>query len=310
MPRLVGTEEWNEDNLRDKVRYYLGSLSSGAELTRVFAPRERAQGVERDDERQFYQDVVNVRLEQFTEAVALLLVSDHTEEALRLLADPGVVLNGYSAGDSPNGYGRVPMNVRQFVGLSLFATLAKHGDMKLGEDGLEYVTKQGLLVLVREAHSEHEFLAVLPTLFYIAVAGKVGGEVLYYISSQFNELSRLYGALGIFDSPEAELLGVYRTFFISEAVGFIAESVFGQLDGFIALRELEKRYTRRIREMRNDRYHWVRMNAPGDLIDWVLLIAQVAMLRRDRLLFCLRNFPFPRKPIFVGTLRAPFSKTF
>jgi hypothetical protein len=78
--------------------------------------------------------------------------------------------------------------------------------------------------------------------------------------------------------------------------------LFGQFDGFIALRELERRYTNRIREMRSARYHWIRMNAAGDLIDWALLIAQVAMLRRDRLPFLPENFPVSAETQFSWDL--------
>jgi hypothetical protein len=282
-------------------------MSSVSELAREFATRERAQRSAGNNERQFFEDVIDVRLEQFTEAVALLLVSDHTEEVLPLLGDPAFVLEGHSRHDSTYRFGQVGVNIRQFVGLSLFAALARQGGMHLGETGLEYVTSQGLLVLAGELHSEREFFAVLPTLLFIAIAREIDDNVLYYLSTQMDKLVGQYGTLGLLERPEGQLFEVYRTFFKNNALGLKAAPIFGQLDAFIGLRELERRYTNRIREMRNDRYHWVRMNAPGDLIDWVLLIAQVAMLRRDGLPFLLDGFPVPPEIQFCWDLARTFA---
>jgi len=291
MPRLAGTEEWNEGLLRGKARYYLDTIKTVGEVAREFWPHERAQDPRRVDEIRFREEVTDVRLEQFTEAMALLLVSDRTDEAMSFFADLGWVLNGFPTSDGPKTFGRVSVNIRQFVGLSLFAALAKDGGMLLGETGLEYRTSRGSLTLSRDRQNGSEFLAVLPTLFFVALATRVERVDLYILSKLISDLLGQYGALGLFERPEAKLLGIYSTLFEGNSSEPRIAFIFGQLDGFMALRELERRYTSRIREMRSDRYHWVRMNAPGDLVDWVLLIAQVAMLRDNGLPFLPENFP-------------------
>ena len=292
MPRLFETEEWNEDLLQAKVRYYLDTMSGVGELAREFTPIQFVRDFRGEGESRFHEDVLDVRLEQFTEAMALLLVSDHVEQAKSFFSDPGWVLNGYpTRNKSPNGFGRVRVNIRQFVGLSMFASLANDGGLVVNESGLEYQTSRGALVLTRIPEVDREFFAVVPTLFSIAVASKLDGQALFYLAGSMAELLGQNEMFGLFDRPETQLLGIYRTFFEGNTVALRTPVIFGELDGFVALRELERRYTNRIREVRRDRHHWVRMNAAGDLVDWVLLVAQVAMLRRDRLPFLPERFP-------------------
>jgi hypothetical protein len=302
MPRLFETEEWSENLLQEKVRYYLDTMRTVDEVAREFRSREPVREFRRADELRFHDEVLDVRLEQFTEAMALLLVSDHIEQAKSFFSAPGWVLNGFPTNDNPNGFGRVTVNIRQFVGLSMFAALAKEGGMVVGESGLEYATSRGTLVLLRDRDTDREFFAVLPTLFSVAMASKLDGGALYYLSGNIAELLGQFGAFGFFERAEAQLLGVYRTFFESDSLDLKTPVLFGQFDGFMALRELERRYTNRIREMRSDRYHWIRMNAAGDLIDWALLIAQVAMLRRGRLPFLPENFPVSAETQFSWDL--------
>lgn len=123
MPRLVGTEDWNTESVREKVGYLMDSIADADDLARTFtavAGRPESQ----DDERAWNAEVRDLRLEQLTEAIALLFVSDQVEFAKRLSTDPGWVLNGRPSDDRQNVIVVAETNVRQFVRLSLFATLA------------------------------------------------------------------------------------------------------------------------------------------------------------------------------------------
>jgi len=302
MPRLPGTEEWDEDIVQGKARYYLDTMASVAEMARLFAPRGRQAAEDETGDLRFHDEVVDVRLEQFTEAIGLLLATDHTEEAVSLFANPTWVLKGKPLSGNPNGFGIVNVNIRQIIGLSLFAALAKEGRLSLGDGGLEYVTAFGTLALIRDLDSEREFFAVLPTLFAIAVASNSTPFAIYDLARNLALMSEQYGNFGYAERPEAQLLGIYRTFLQNDFVEVPIALRFTALDGFVALREFERRYAARIREMRNDRYHWVRMNAPGDLIDWVLLVTQVVMLRRESSPFLPENFAITPEVDFCWNL--------
>jgi len=98
MPKLVGTEDWNTESVREKVGYLMDSITDADDLARTFtavAGRPDSQ----DDERAWNTEVRDLRLERLTEATALLFVSDQVEFAQRLLADPGWVLNGRPSED-------------------------------------------------------------------------------------------------------------------------------------------------------------------------------------------------------------------
>jgi hypothetical protein len=285
MSRLFGTEEWNQAALREKVGYLLDSMSDVDDLARTFTPGVRPEIFGPENERPMNVDARDVRLEQFTEATALLLVSDDVRDARQLFADPGWVLSGHSTGDSPNGFGVVDTNVRQFVRLSLFAALARQGKMRGTGEELSFATERGYLRLSWSGESEREFTSVLPTLYSIAVASKSEPETLYFLADLINGAWERFIDIDLFERPEFQLLGIYGIPEIAKVIGIGAPNPFGPLDGFLALRELERQYTFRIRQMRNDSYHWNRLNPAGDLVDWVLLITEVAALRSGFKLF-------------------------
>jgi hypothetical protein len=280
MPRLFGTEEWNPLALRETVGYLLESMSDVDALAGVFSQRERPGGAQ-GDERRAYDVIRDVRLEQLTEAAALLLVSDDVESARRLFADPAWVLNGHPTGDDPKGFGIVETNVTQFVRLSLFATLARRGTMRGSEQGLDFATQNGYLRLFWPGAPEREFISVLPTIYSIAVASKSEPEILYFLADLISRALAQLTDIDLFERSEFQMLGLYGVPAIAKAIGIGAPNSFAPLDGFFALRELERQYALRIRQMRFDAYHWNRLNPTGDLVDWPLLITEVAALRSN-----------------------------
>ena len=51
------------------------------------------------------------------------------------------------------------------------------------------------------------------------------------------------------------------------------------IDALIAVQQMESRYEQRLQSYRQDRYHWDLLNTEGDLIDWPLLVAEIAAFR-------------------------------
>ena len=207
MPRLVGTEDWNTESVRERVGYLMDSITDADELARTFwaiAAHPESQG----DERAWNAEVRDLRLEQLTEATALLFVSDQVEFAKRLLTDPGWVLDGRPSNDRQNVIVAAETNVRQFVRLSLFATLANQGEMREEGGTLRFETKHHDLRLFWSAEPDTEFIAVLPTLYSIAVASKSRPEILHALSDLIATAQERLGAIDLFERPEYRLLGI------------------------------------------------------------------------------------------------------
>jgi len=277
MPRLFGTQEWNQAVLQEKVAYLLGSMADASELALAFRSSGIREGFARNEDVE--NEARDVRLEQFTEAVTLLLVSDLVAEAKSLFRDPGWVLSGRPALNDRVELGEVETNIRQFVRLTLFATLARQGRMRIISDELVFGTDRGSLRLTRKAESDPELTSVLPTLYSIAVASESENETLRYLAD------RISGAWeesdsDLFDRAEFQLLGIYGIAPMAHEISIDLPQLFTRFNGTVALRELERNYATRIRQMRKDTYHWERLNPAGDLIDWVLLITQVAVIRQ------------------------------
>jgi hypothetical protein len=278
MPRLVGTEGWNAESVRERVGYLMDSITDADDLARTFTAVAGRPGSQ-DDEKAWNAEVRDLRLERLTEATALLFVSDQVEFAQRLLADPGWVLTGRPSDGSPDVVVAAETNIRQFVRLSLFATLANQGEMR-GEGGmLRFETEHYDLRLFWPAESDTEFIAVLPTLYSIAVASKGRREILHILSDLIATAQEHFGAIDLFERPEYRLLGIYGLPSLDNRFGGDSLAQSALFDGVLALRELERRYSARIRQMERDTYHWSQINSTGDLVDWALLIAEVAALR-------------------------------
>jgi hypothetical protein len=279
MPKLIGTEEWNKELIRHKVSYLLDSITDADELTLAFGPVERALGLVTD--RLLDEEIRDVRLEQFTEAAALLLVSDDLPETKRLFGDLGRVLTGQPNRDNEDGFGEVQTNVRQFVRLSLFATLVRQGQLRGTGEELVFRTKAGSLRLSWAGEPEQELFVVLPTLYAIAVASKSEPSTLFYLADLISTAWDRFGGSDLFERPEFQVLGIYELSRGAEGAGIPVPNLLTGFNGFFALREVERNYASRIRQMREDTYHWSRLNPTGDLVDWVLLITEVAALRSD-----------------------------
>jgi hypothetical protein len=287
MPRLLGTEEWNQAAIKRTVDYLTACVEEAPALSKVFGSMQVRERPAAHDESTSLFEVRNARMELITDALALLLVSDDLDGALRFLGDPGWILNGHATRKQSEGFGTLNTNIRQFVRLSLFASLAGKGQMRATNEELAFSTEYGYLSLQWRGHTEREFVSVLPVLYSIAVASRSEGEARDFLASLITEAVQTKTHIDLMELPEFQVLGIYATPQIAGKPGIHAETVFNRFDGFVAMWEMERRYALRIRQMRQDTYHWNGLNPAGDLVDWSLLIAEVAALRSERSLFPL-----------------------
>jgi len=120
---------------------------------------------------------------------------------------------------------------------------------------------------------------VLPTLYSIAVASKSRREILHILSDLITTAQERFGAIDLFERPEYRLLGIYGLPSLDDRFGGDALAQSALSDGVLALRELERRYSARIRHM-GEGY----LPLESDKFDrrpcgLALLIAEVAALR-------------------------------
>ncbi len=108
---------------------------------------------------------------------------------------------------------------------------------------------------------------------------KSSPEILHILSDLIATAQERFGGIDLFERPEYRLLGIYGLPSLDDRFGGDALAQSALFDGVLALRELERRYLVRIRHMERDTYHWSQINSTGDLVDWALLIAEVAGLR-------------------------------
>jgi len=80
--------------------------------------------------------------------------------------------------------------------------------------------------------------------------------------------------------PEFVVLGLLPTIYRNEAVR-LKFHFLNRRDGFFALREMELRYSTRIDLLRSDAFHWKTLRPRAELIDWSLLVAEIALIRNE-----------------------------
>lgn len=174
------------------------------------------------------------------------------------------------------------------MGISLFTALAGKGQMRATEEELALLVPYGYLSVQWRREAEREFLSVLPVLCSIAVASESESGVLDLLAFRIAEAVRAAIHIDLMDRPEYQVLGIYAIPQIAGQNSFRAETLLNPLDGFFALREMERRYT--LKSPSDEARHvsleyWNEMNPAGDLVDWTLLIAEVAALRSKILRF-------------------------
>jgi hypothetical protein len=276
MPKLVGTEHWNKEAIARTVRYLLNCVREASALGDAFSSTQvRDQTFDRGKSDPLFE-ARDVRLELITEALALLFVSDDLASAIGLLVDPGWVLTGHATTDKLETF---DTNIRQFVRLSLFATLAGKGQIRATKEGLAFSSDRVNLSVRWKPEEEREFVSVLPVLYSIAVASRSASEIVNFLGSRIAKTVQTPTHIDLIEQPEFQFLGVYTVPEIPRQTGFEAVTGFHPLGGFVAFREMERRYSLRVRRMKQDEYRWNQLNPTGDLVDWSLLIAEVAALR-------------------------------
>jgi hypothetical protein len=285
MPRLPGTENWDRVAIMRTVNYLVNCTEEASVLSNAFSSTQVRAGSTAPRARASKFEVRNARMELITEAISLLLVCDDLQGATRFLNNPNWILSGHSRGAESEHFGNIDTNISQFVRLTLFLSLTGNGQMRASKERFAFSTSNGYLNVLWGRESEREVISVLPVLYFIAVASRSESETLRWLSSLIMEKVETSAHIDLIEKPIFRILGIYTV--PTERMGLHSGVPFNPIDGFRAFREMEWRYASRIRQMREDEYHWKAVNPPGDLIDWSLLIAEVAALRS-------KVHPFPK----------------
>jgi hypothetical protein len=273
MPRLLGTEEWDKAAISRTVNYLLGCAEEAFALSRVLGSSGARDRNPAREESTIAHEVLNARMELVTDALALLLVSDELDNAMRFLDDPWWILGGHATVEGSMGFGTVTINIRHFVRLSLFSALGGKGTMRATNEVIGFSTAQGYLNVLWRSEAEREFVSVLPVLYSIAIASRSESETVDFLASLMIEVVQNPTHTDLMEQPEFQVLGIYAIPEIARQTRLHAPRSVNPLDGFVAFQEMERRYALRVRQMRQDTYHWNQLNPTGDLVDWGLLIS-------------------------------------
>jgi hypothetical protein len=277
MPRLIGTEGWSEEDISQTRDFLLNCVREASNLSDALGSPPTGL-----DERSGASPILSARRERtelLTELIELLLVTDRVDEAKGYLRDPGWILFGHGMAEAK--FEPVSTDIGEFVRLSLFATLGKNGRMGTNRAGLFFALDEGAFQLPwtwdQEVHQ------ALPTLLMTALSTGTDQEVIDVLIGQIREVVNIPTDNDILSNPTFDLLGLFGPGFEasqkSPRIFFDFANSPDVQGGLATLLSLERRYARRVEQMRRDSYHWRLLRPGGDLIDWGLLLAQVAMAR-------------------------------
>jgi hypothetical protein len=228
MPRLPGTEDWNEAAIRRTVDYLLNCIEEAPALSDAFGSTQvRAHSSVREQSTSLFEER-NARMELITDALALLLVSDDLDRAIRFLGDPGWILTGHATKEKSGRFGTLDTNIRQFVRLSLFAALASKGQMRATKEGLAFSTEYGYLSVQWKRETEREFVAVLPVLYSIAIASRSEREAVDFLAFRIVEALQTPTHIDLMEQPEFQVLGIYAIPHIARQTGLYAPRWFNR----------------------------------------------------------------------------------
>ncbi len=267
MPRLRGTEEWSDEDISATVDFFLGCAQNATSLRQELGPGRKAESVD------LHQASP---LEPFTKAVALLLATDRLQYAIDLLHNPArlVGVSPYATGNRSLGY---EVSVAEFTRVAIFSALVKRAKMSVEDEALEIAVDSGDFTLVRTREERNELLSVLPVLSMCAVALRSEPDTLNALTSliYFQEDSPV--AFLIREGFEFRALGILRLI-QKDPLNWRLPNL-NPIDAALAIQQMGSRYDRQLQSYRRDRYHWNLLNTEGDLIDWPLLITEVAAFR-------------------------------
>jgi hypothetical protein len=264
MPRLPGTEEWSPQDISDTVEFFLGCAENAVALQRELGPPFQSEAP-----RKFPSASP---MEPYTRAVGLLLATDRTEQALILLREPLRIIRPLTTRQD-----RYDLSVAEFTRVALFCALARVGTIRVNDEAFEIATEYGYFALVRNRDWHYEMLAVLPVLYVCALALRSEAEVIDRFAKILTSEEDSPGSFVMTESLEFRALGIFQINERAKRSPMVTTT--HPLDALMVLRQMENRYDLRLQTYKQDQYHWSLLNTEGDLIDWPLLVTELAAFR-------------------------------
>lgn len=264
MPRLQGTEQWSDEDISSTVNFFLGCAANATALRQELSP------VRPSEVRVELQPASPMEL--FSKAIGLLLATDRVEQALKLLRSPLRLIRTISLPGN-----RYDVSVAEFTRIAIFSALSRAGAMRVDPEVFEIATEAGYFDLVRRQEWHYEMLAVLPVLYTCALALRSGPETIRDLVRILATEEDSSGAFVMTESLEFRALGIFQMTDGNQV--YRIPALASPIDALIAVQQMESRYEQRLQSYRQDRYHWDLLNTEGDLIDWPLLVAEIAAFR-------------------------------
>ena len=264
MPRLQGTEEWSPQDIADTVGFFLGCAENAVALEEELGPPRQSETPRPTPSAS--------PMEPYTKAIAILLATGQTTRALKLLREPLRIIR-----QPVEPQNRYNLSVAEFTRVALFCALTGLGSLRVNAEAFEIATEAGYFALVRRREWHYEVLAVLPVLYACAVALRSEPDTINRLVDIFLSEEDSLGSFVMTESLEYRALGIFS---LNRRVhGLPIPVVSNPLDVFIVLRQMENRYNLRLQIFQEDQYHWGLLNTEGDLIDWPLLVIELAAFR-------------------------------
>lgn len=264
MPRLQGTEEWSPQDVSATVEFFLGCAENAVALQEELGPPLLNEAL---------RPIPSASpMEAYTKAVAILLATGQTAKALELLREPLRITR-----TPANRMNRYDLSVAEFTRVALFCALSLAGTLRVNAEALEIATESGYFSLVRRKEWHFEMLVVLPVLYACAVALRSESTPISGVADIFLSEEDSLGSFVMTESLEYRALGIFSINRTLRSLQIPAAS--NPLDAAIVLRQMENRYNLRLQTFRQDEYHWGLLNTEGDLIDWPLLVTELAAFR-------------------------------
>ncbi len=278
MSPLAGTQEWTSEVVRRRLSFLFQCVTQHRNLsTKLGRPRaladERISSIQRQTS--LFQEY-GLEAQLLVEAAEILLVLGDTSAGIKIVNE--VVSRLLPHSETAINY-EYPGTLQQFVMASVFSALTRRGSLRVTEEGTAISHDGRTAYFNWNSNKEmHELARTLPTLLSVLTFDDGADYVASFLTR--SQHSRRFGLIlaAAATQPEFVVLGLLPAIYRSERM----RSNFSRLnrrDGLSALRGLELQYSMRIDLLRSDAFHWRTLRPRAELIDWPLLICQVALVR-------------------------------
>ena len=284
MTPLTGTEEWDLEVVKRRLFFLRQCVRQHRSLSIRLGRLSSAP----DEIISFIQDrfttprIDGLEAQLLAETAEILLTLGDISAGVEILREAVSRLFSRSNVQAENEY---QGTLQQFVIASVFSALTQRSSLRITGEGAVIVYTGGSAFFNWNHRVEvQELVRTLPMLLLIAASNDTAAELGSFLAK--GEYNRRFALTltAAATKPDFVVLGLLPAVYKNEA----ARRRFHQLnrrDGFSALRELELGYSTRIDLLRRDTFHWKTLRPRAELIDWPLLIAQVALIRNGAMRF-------------------------